>query len=196
MKLALSSGGIKMLNGVYEDVKSRMGKTIEATSKEFGRVRTGRATPSLLEGISIKAYGDQLPVNQVATISIPQPRVIRIQPFDKANLGALEKAIQTSDLGVNPRNDGVTIIVELPSLSEERRQELAKIIQKKGEEMKVAIRNVRRDGNDEIKMLEEEKEISEDDRDRGLKKIQEITDDFVKKIDELVSKKEKEIMEF
>ncbi|HOO57234.1 MAG TPA: ribosome recycling factor [bacterium] len=185
-----------MLNGVYEDVKSRMDKTIEATSKEFGRVRTGRATPSLLEGISIKAYGDQLPVNQVATISIPQPRVIRIQPFDKANLGALEKAIQTSDLGVNPRNDGVTIIVELPSLSEERRQELAKIIQKKGEEMKIALRNIRRDGNDEIKMLEEEKEISEDDRDRGLKKIQDITDDFVKKIDELVSRKEKEIMEF
>ncbi len=196
MKSVLSSGGIKMLNGVYEDVKSRMDKTIEATSKEFGRVRTGRATPSLLEGISIKAYGDQLPVNQVATISIPQPRVIRIQPFDKANLGALEKAIQTSDLGVNPRNDGVTIIVELPSLSEERRQELAKIIQKKGEEMKIALRNIRRDGNDEIKMLEEEKEISEDDRDRGLKKIQDITDDFVKKIDELVSRKEKEIMEF
>jgi ribosome recycling factor len=185
-----------MLEGVYKDIRERMEKTVETAGREFGRIRTGRATPALLDGIMIDAYGSKMPLNQVATISVPQPRLLKLQPFDKTNMSAIEKAIMTSDLGINPRNDGHSVIVEIPTLSEERREELAKRVRKHGEEMKVAIRNVRRDGNDELKMIEEEKEISEDDLDRGLKKVQEITDDYIKKIDDLVDKKEKEIREF
>lgn len=185
-----------MLEEVYKDLKGRMEKTVETAAREFGRIRTGRATPALLDGITVEAYGGKMPLNQVSTISVPQPRILKLQPFDKNNMAAIERAIMTSDLGINPRSDGHTVIVEIPTLSEERRDELAKMVRKRGEEMKVAIRNVRRDGNDELKMLEEEKEISEDDLERGLKKVQEITDDYIKKIDELIEKKEKEIREF
>jgi ribosome recycling factor len=185
-----------MLEDVYKDLTARMDKTIETAVRELGKIRTGRATPALLEGMFVDAYGSKMPLNQVATISVPQPRVLKLQPFDKANMGAIERAIMTSDLGITPRSDGHSVIVEIPTLSEERREELAKLVHKRGEEMKVAIRNVRRDGNDELKMLEEEKEISEDDLDRGLKKVQELTDKFIEKVDELIAKKDKEIMEF
>jgi len=187
---------MKMLEDVFKEIRGNMDKTVEITLREFGKIRTGRATPALLDGISVEAYGSTLPLNQVATISVPLPRILKLQPFDKGNMGAIEKAIQKSDLGIMPRNDGHHITVEIPTLTEERREELAKVVRKKGEEMKVAIRNVRRDGKDEIEMLEEEKEISEDDRERGIKKLQEITDEFTKKIDELIEKKEKEIKEF
>ncbi len=185
-----------MIEEVYKELRSNMDKTVDVTVREFGKIRTGRATPSLLEGIMVEAYGSEMPLNQVATISVPQPRILKLMPFDKANIGAIERGILKSDLGIMPRNDGHNIVVEIPSLSEERREELAKLVRKKGEEMKVAIRNVRRDGNDEVKLLEEEKEISEDDRERAIKKIQDITDEFIKRIDELVEKKEKEIKEF
>ena len=185
-----------MLEDVYKDLKGRMEKTVETASREFGRIRTGRATPALLDGITVEAYGSHLPLNQVATISVPQPRLLKLQPFDKGNMNSIERAIQTSDLGIMPRNDGHHIIVELPSPSEERREELAKQVRKKGEEMKVAIRNIRRDGKEQIELYEEEKEITEDDKERGLKKLQEITDEYIKKIDGHVEKKEKEIKEF
>lgn len=185
-----------MLEDTFKDIRANMEKTIEITHREFGKIRTGRATPALLDGITVEAYGSNLPLNQVATISVPQPRILKLQPFDKGNLGTIEKAIQKSDLGIMPRNDGHHITVEIPTLTEERRDELAKVVRKKGEEMKVAIRNVRRDGKDEIEMLEEEKEISEDERERGIKKLQDITDEYTKKIDEMIEKKEKEIKEF
>ncbi len=185
-----------MIEELFSEIRGNMEKTVEHTVREFGRIRTGRATPALLDGITVEAYGSQLPLNQVATISVPQPRVLRLQPFDKGNMNVIEKAIQASDLGIMPRNDGHHVIVELPSPTEERREELAKQVRKKGEEMKVAIRNIRRDGKDQIELFEEEKEITEDDKDRGLKKLQEVTDEYIRKIDELVDKKEKEIKEF
>ncbi len=185
-----------MLDEVFEDLRARMEKTLDTAVKDFARVRTGRATPALLDGIAADAYGAKMPINQLATISAPQPRLLKLQPFDKSNLSLIEKAISSSELGIMPRNDGHNIFVEIPMLSEERREELAKGVRKKGEEMKVALRNLRRDGNDEIKMLEDEKEITEDDIDRGLKKIHEITDEYIAKIDDAVDKKEKELREF
>lgn len=185
-----------MLDDLYADVRDRMEKTIDATKREFNRVRTGRATPELLDGINVEVYGADMKINQLATIAVPQPRTLTVTPFDKNNLSAIERAISTSELNITPRNDGSRIFLEIPALTEERRQELAKRIRKKGEEMKIAIRNVRRDGNDECKMYEQEKEISEDDCKRGLDKIQEITDEYTKKIDELIDAKEQEIMEF
>ena len=185
-----------MLDELFADIKDRMDKTVETTVKDFSKVRTGRATPELLDDIHIEVYGAAMRLNQVASIAVPQPRLLRVSPFDIGNINAIERAISTSDLGIHPRNDGRHIMLELPALTEERRKELVKTIRKKAEEKKVAIRNVRRDGNDELKLYEDEKEISEDDRDRGLKKIQELTDEYIKKIDELVEKKDKEIMEF
>jgi ribosome recycling factor len=185
-----------MLDELFKEMRGSMEKTVEHTVREFGRIRTGRATPALLDGITVEAYGSHLPLNQVATISVPQPRLLRLQPFDKGNMNSIERAIQASDLGIMPRNDGLHIIVELPSPTEERREELAKQVRKKGEEMKVAIRNIRREGKEQIELYEEEKEITEDDKERGLKKLQEITDEYIKKIDGHVEKKEKEIKEF
>ena len=185
-----------MLQETFNDIEDRMQKTLEAAAREFGRTRTGRATPELVENIQVDAYGSKMPLNQLGSIAIPQPRIIKISPFDQGNLNAIEKAISTSDLGIQPRNDGNFIIVEIPALTEERRKDLVKVVKKKGEEMKVALRNVRRDGNDEVKLLESEKEISEDEKERGLKQIQEITDKYTEKLDDMIEKKEQEIMEF
>ncbi len=185
-----------MLDDLYADVKDRMNKTIEVTKREFNSIRTGRATPALLDGINVEIYGSNMKINQLATIAIPQPRTIMITPFDKNNLSPIERAVSTSELNITPRNDGNRVIIEIPALTEERREELAKQVRKKAEEKKIAIRNVRRDGNDECKMYEEEKEISEDDCKRGKDKIQEITNEYIKKIDELVEAKVNEIMEF
>ena len=185
-----------MLDQVYADLKERMQKTVDAAGREFARIRTGRATPALLDRISIQAYGSQMPLNQVATISVPQPRMLVVQPFDKNNLVLIEKAIQTSDLGIMPRNDGKNVFIDIPPLTEERRIELVKQMKKTGEEMKVAVRNIRRDGKDEVELLKEEKEISEDDMKRGLDQVQKLTDEATDKIDELMQSKEKEIMEF
>jgi len=185
-----------MIEETFADIEDRMQKTVEATAREFGRTRTGRATPELLDGITVEVYGATMQLKQVASLAVPQPRVLKIAPFDQSNVGAIERAISMSDLGITPRSDGKFVVIEIPALTEERRKELVKVIKKKAEEKKVALRNIRRDGNDEIALLEEEKEISEDDRDRGLKKIQELTDKYTTKIDELIEKKEKEILEF
>jgi ribosome recycling factor len=185
-----------MLDDVYADVRARMDKTIEATKSDFSAIRTGRATPALLDRVSAEAYGSPMPINQLATISVPQPRLLVIQPFDKGNITLIEKAIQTSDLGINPRNDGKSIFLDIPPLTEERRTELVKQMKKVGEEMKVAIRSIRRDARDEVDLLEEEKEISEDDQKRGHDEIQKLHDEYIKKIEELMRKKESDIMEF
>lgn len=185
-----------MLEDVFADIKDRMQKTHDTAARDFSHIRTGRATPALLDRVHAEAYGQPMPVKQLATIAVPQPRMIVIQPFDKGNLTLIEKAIQASDLGINPRNDGKNIFLDIPPLTEERRKELVKQMKKIGEEMKVAIRNVRRDGKDEIELLKEEKEISEDDMKKGLDELQKITDDFTKQIEELMKGKEKEIMEF
>ena len=185
-----------MLDDVYSDVRARMKKTLDATAGEFGTIRTGRAAPSLLDRITAEAYGSRLPINQLATISVPQPRLLVVQPFDKGNVSLIEKAIQTSDLGINPRNDGKNIFLDIPPLTEERRTELVKQMKKIGEEMKVAIRNIRRDARDEVELLESEKEISEDDQKRANDEIQKIHDEYIAKIEELMKKKEDEVMEF
>lgn len=185
-----------MLEELYKDIEDRMNKTLDSAVKEFSRTRTGRATPELLDGITVEVYGSAMPLNQLSTIAVPQPRILKIAPFDQSNIGAIERAISMSDLGITPRNDGRQVIIEIPALTEERRKELAKVVRKKGEEKKVAMRNVRRDGNDEIKMLLDEKEISEDDRDRAVKKVQDLTDKYTAKLDDAVAKKEQEIMEF
>lgn len=185
-----------MLEELYSDVEDRMKKAIESAVREFSRTRTGRATPELLDGITVEVYGASMPLNQLATVAVPQPRILKIAPYDQGNINAIERAISMSDLGITPRNDGRQVIIEIPALTEERRKELAKVVRKKGEEKKVAIRNIRRDGNDEIKMLLDEKEISEDDRDRAVKKVQDLTDKYMAKMDETIKKKEDEIMEF
>lgn len=185
-----------MLDDIYADARVRMDKTIEATKSDFSAIRTGRATPALLDRVSAEAYGASMPINQLATISVPQPRLLVIQPFDKGNITLIEKAIQTSDLGINPRNDGKSIFLDIPPLTEERRTELVKQMKKVGEEMKVAIRSIRRDARDEVDLLKEEKEISEDDQKRGHDEIQKLHDEYIKKIEELMRKKESDIMEF
>lgn len=185
-----------MVEEIFNDIVNRMHKTIETIDREFSHIRTGRATPALLDRIMVDAYSAKMPINQLATISIPQPRTIIVMPFDKSNLPKIEKAINASDLGINPNNDGKNIILEIPMLTEERRKDLAKVIHKKAEESKIAIRNIRREGKEKIEKMEEEKKITEDELKKNLDKLQKHTDDFIKKIDDIVVKKEKEIMSF
>jgi ribosome recycling factor len=180
---------------IRTETEQRMQKVIESFKKELSRIRTGRATPALLDGLSVDYYGSPVPVNQVANISVPDARMIVIQPWEKNMISAIEKAIQTSDLGLNPQNDGNLIRLPIPPLSEERRKDIFKNCKKIGEDNKVAIRNVRRDGNDKLKKEEKEKVITQDEEKKGLEEIQKITDRFVKTIDELLVQKEKEVME-
>jgi len=172
-----------------------MEKSIEALKKDFTKVRTGRASVSLLDDIRIDYYGTPTPLNQVGTLTVPEPRLITIQPWEKKLIPEIEKAIMKSDLGLNPASDGNLVRIAIPSLTEERRKEMVKVIKRMGEEAKIAIRNARRDANETLKKLEKEKEISEDDLKRGEKEVQELTDSFVKKCDDVVSAKEKEVME-
>ncbi|MDY6910266.1 MAG: ribosome recycling factor [Thermodesulfobacteriota bacterium] len=184
-----------MLNDVYEDCKDRMNKVIANLEKDFKRLRTGRASVSLLEGIRVDYYGASTPLNQLATLSVPEPRLILIQPWDQSAIGEVEKAILKSELGLTPMNDGKIIRINIPPLTEERRRDLVKLVKKMAEEAKVAVRNVRRDANEMIKDLKKEKEISEDDAFKAQEEVQKITDDFIKKVDELSAAKEKEILE-
>ncbi|MBQ4491947.1 MAG: ribosome recycling factor [Deltaproteobacteria bacterium] len=172
-----------------------MEKTVEALKKDFGRVRTGRASASLLENIMVDYYGTPTPINQVGTLAVPEPRMITIQPWEKKIIGEIEKAILKSDLGLNPDSDGQIIRVVIPPLTEERRREMTKMTKKMGEESKVALRNLRRDANEKLKKMEKDKELTKDDLKRGEKEIQDLTDSYVKKIDEIVAAKDKEIME-
>jgi ribosome recycling factor len=184
-----------MYKDVIDKTRGGMDKAIEALKKEFSRVRTGRASVTLLDDIRIDYYGTPTPLNQVGTLTVPEPRLITIQPWEKKLIPEIEKAILKSDLGLNPASDGVLVRIAIPALTEERRKEMVKLIKRMSEDAKIAIRNVRRDGNEAMKKLEKDKELSEDELKRGEKDIQDLTDQFVKKADEVVAAKEKEVME-
>ncbi|MFE5428075.1 ribosome recycling factor [Peribacillus simplex] len=180
---------------VISNAKTKMEKAIGAYTRELASIRAGRANASLLDRISIDYYGSPTPVNQVAGISVPEARLLVIQPYDKTVLGEIEKAILKSDLGLNPSNDGSVIRIAIPALTEERRKELVKVVKKEAEEAKIAVRNVRRDANDDLKKLEKSGEITEDDLRGYVEDIQKMTDGNITKIDEITKDKEKEILE-
>lgn len=179
-------------SSVYTTAKERMKKTQESLLRDFNTIRTGRATPSLLDRLVVTAYGTDMPINQVATVAVPDARMLTIQPYDKSNLGAIEKAILKSDLGINPVNDGVIIRLAFPPLNEERRKELVKTAKKLTEEAKVAVRNIRRDMIDSIKKM---KDATEDEVKKGQDEIQKITDKSIEELTKAFAAKEKEIME-
>lgn len=183
-----------MHNEILKEAKSKMTKSIQNLKSDLATIRSGRANASILDNVTVDAYGSQMPVNQVATISIPEARSIVVQPWDKAILGEIEKAIQKSDLGLNPNNDGSVIRINLPELTEDRRKEMVKQVKAKGEDAKISIRNIRRNENDKIKVLEKSEHASEDEIKQGLDEIQKITDKFIAEIDEVVQHKEKDIM--
>jgi ribosome recycling factor len=172
-----------------------MQKAIDATRREFAAIRTGRATPALLERITVDYYGVQTPVTQVATITVPEPRLLVVQPWDKQMVKDIERAIQKSELGLVPSTDGAVIRLPIPSLTEERRRDLVKVVRKHAEEGRVAIRNIRREHKDKLEQLEKGGKISEDDSRRGVDELQKLTDRSIKEIDTLLSAKEAEIME-
>lgn len=180
---------------VLEELRQGMDKSIDSFNSELAKVRTGRASTALLDGIKVDYYGTPTPLNQLATISAPESRLITIQPWDINSIGEIEKAIMKSDLGLTPQNDGKIIRITIPTLTEERRKELVKLVKNMAEDYRVALRNQRRDSNDFLKELKKEKEISEDDFFRLQDRVQEVTDEYVKKVDELVKQKEQEIME-
>ena len=179
----------------YQEFSNKMEKTLEVLASEFGAVRAGRANAQVLDRISVEYYGVDTPIGQVGSISSPDPRTLIIQPWDTSILKAIEKAIQTSDLGINPQNDGRIIRLSFPQLTEERRKELTKTVKKMGEDSKVAIRNLRREANDEMKKLEKNHEITEDELKKALDDIQKATDKTTKEIDDIIAAKDKEIME-
>jgi ribosome recycling factor len=180
---------------VYDETKQRMTKALDAFRHELSKLRTGRASISILDGVRAEYYGNLTPLNQLATMGTPDSRTIVIQPWDQSSLQAIEKAIQKSDLGLNPVNDGRLIRLPIPPLNEERRKDLVKIIKKHGEECKVSIRNARRDSLVLMKKMEDESKITEDDLKKGETQIQRLTDDFIKQIDDTAAHKEKDIME-
>ena len=182
-----------MNNGDYKEFSAKMEKTVEVMQSDFASVRAGRANAAVLDQIRVDYYGTPTPVQQIGTISSPDPRTLIIQPWESSLLREIEKAIQTSDLGINPQNDGRVIRLVFPQLTEERRKELAKQVKKYGEDSKVAVRNIRRDAMEKFKAQKKKSEITEDDFKNIEKDMQKITDDFVKKIDELVAKKDKEL---
>ncbi|MGD9123451.1 MAG: ribosome recycling factor [Desulfarculaceae bacterium] len=185
-----------MIEDTKQESKQAMDKAIEALKRDFKRVRTGRATPAILDSVRADYYGTPTPLNQMASLSVPEPRLILIKPWDPSSCEAIEKAILKSDLGLTPQNDGKVVRIAIPPLTEERRKELVKVVRKMGEDTKVAVRNARRDANEMLKEFKKEGEISEDDSFRGQEQIQKLTDEFVAKVDELIEEKEKEILEF
>ncbi|MFD1204180.1 MULTISPECIES: ribosome recycling factor [Sporosarcina] len=184
-----------MPKAVLDQTKDKMEKAVGALTRELASIRAGRANASLLDRISVLYYGAPTPLNQMAGISVPEPRLLVVQPYDKTTLGDIEKAILKSDIGITPSNDGSVIRLAVPALTEERRKELVKQVKKEAEDSKVAIRNIRRDANDELKKLEKNSEITEDELRRGGEEIQKLTDSFIEKIDEVAKEKENEIME-
>ena len=179
---------------VLLDAEEKMEKCIHFLHQEFAGVRTGKASPSLVENVTVSYYGSPTRLRELAGISTPDPRLIVINAYDPTSLAAIEKAIQAANLGLNPMNDGRVIRVPVPELSGERRAEMAKILKRQSEEARVAIRSVRRDANEHVKVLQKESKITEDERDNALKDIQKNTDDYIKKVDDLLASKEKEIM--
>ncbi|MFH1984697.1 MAG: ribosome recycling factor [Pseudomonadota bacterium] len=185
-----------MIESTIKETRERMAKTTEAMKVELSRVRTGRASLSLLDGVRVDYYGTYTPLNQMASLSVPESRLITIQPWDTSVLKEIEKAILKSDLGLTPSNDGKLIRLAIPPLTEARRKDLVKVVYKIGEEHKVAVRNIRRDSNELLKMAKKDGDISEDDAFKGQDRVQETTDEFIKAIDDLTKAKEKEILEF
>jgi ribosome recycling factor len=183
------------VNIVLEETKRKMDRAIEVFRGELSRLKTGRASAAMLADIKADYYGTPTPVNQMATVTVPESRLLLIQPWDASQIPAVEKAILASDIGLTPANDGKVIRIAVPALTEERRKEIAKVARKYAEETRVCIRNLRRDANEEIKKLEKEKKISQDESKKGQEKIQELTDRKIKTVDELLCGKEKEIME-
>jgi len=184
-----------MLSEVLIDVENRMGKSLNSLDSELKSIRIGKASPALLDNIRVEYYGSSVPLNQVSNISAPEPRLLVIQSWEQNMVAEINKAIQKSELGLNPSTDGNIIRIPIPPLSEERRKETAKLVGKLGEDSKIALRNIRRDANDRLKAAQKSKEISEDEQRKGQNQVQEIIDKYVKKIDELVALKEKEIIE-
>ena len=184
-----------MFKDIFATHEDKMKKSLEALRREYSSLRAGRATPALLDKVNVDYYGTPTPVNQVANVSVPEARMITIQPWEKTMLGAIEKAILKSDLGLTPNSDGTIIRLNIPQLTKERRTELAKTIGKKAEDARVAVRNIRRDANDAIKKLEKEKVATEDDSKKAQEDMQKVTDKYIKEIDNTMAAKEKEIME-
>ncbi len=185
-----------MIDEILSECRGKMNKSVSALKKDFMKIRTGRASTALLDGIKVDCYDTQMPLEQVATLSVPENRLIMIKPWDQSIIGEIEKSILKSELGLTPMNDGKIIRISIPPLTEERRKDLAKLAKKIAEENKISIRNHRREANELVKELKNEKEISEDEMYRSQEEVQKITDEFIKKIDEITAEKEKEILEF
>ena len=185
-----------MKDEILSELREKMAKSGEALKREFKRIRTGRASKALLDGVRVDCYDTQMPLEQIASISVPETRLIVIQPWDQSIIGNIEKAILKSELGLTPMNDGKIIRISIPPLTAERREELAKLARKMSEENKITIRNHRREANELFKELKNEKDISEDELHKAYNEVQKITDEFIKKIDEITAEKEKEIIEF
>jgi ribosome recycling factor len=184
-----------MLDELYKKTEDHMHKTLENLVHELSSIRTGKASPAILDVIRVDYYGQSVPIKQIANISVPDPRTLAIQPWDRSMIGEIDKAIQASDLGLNPQNDGGVIRLPIPILTEERRRDLVKVVKRIGEDARIAVRNVRRDANEKIKRLEKEHELSEDAMRQKQDAIQKLTDAFIKKVDESVAAKEKEVLE-
>jgi len=177
------------------EARSQMEKSIEAMRREFASVRTGKATPALLDMVRVDAYGSKMPINQVATVSAPEARMLIVQPWDKSLMHAIEKAIQTAELGLNPANDGNVIRVPIPALTEERRKDMVRMLHKLAEEGRVAIRHARQEANKDLKRRQQAHELSEDDVHRQMDEVQKLTDSYIQKVEELLKTKEQEVME-
>ena len=184
-----------MVNDVLKELQASLDKAIEALKRDLGKVRTGRASVSILDGIRVEYYGTPTPLNQIASLNVPDPRLITIKPWEKSLIPEIERTIRASQLGLNPSSDGEIVRLPMPPLTEERRKELVKMVRRLAEEAKVALRGARRDANEMLKEFQKEKEITEDEEKQGLKKVQDATDAAVVKVDEIVAKKEKEILE-
>jgi ribosome recycling factor len=190
----VTMAAIPALKDSFAQLKTRMEKAVEDFRREMASQRTGRASVHMLDGVTVDAYGSQMPLNQLANVSAPEPQLITVQPWDTSLMGAIEKAIRSGDLGLNPMNDGKLIRVPVPALTEERRKEMVKHLHKILEEHRTAIRNIRRDGNDLIKKAMKDKKITEDEERGALEQMQKLTDDEIKKMEELAKNKEKEVM--
>jgi ribosome recycling factor len=190
-----SMASVPGLKDTYVQLKTRMDKAVEDFRKELAATRTGRASVHMLDSVSVDYYGSQMPLNQIAQVHASEPQLITVQPFDPTSLAAIEKAIRTADLGLNPMNDGKLVRVPVPPLTEERRKDMVKHLHRVLEEHRTAVRNIRRDGNDAIKKTMKDKKITEDEEKRALEEIQKLTDDEIRKMEDMSKAKEKEVME-
>lgn len=184
-----------MIELVLDEAEEKMINALEATKRDFSRIRTGKASPALLDGIRVEYYGSQLPIRQVANVSAPEPRLLVVQPWDREALPAIEKAINKSEIGLNPLNDGVVVRLPIPSLTEERRKDLVKQVKRLAEEGRVSVRNARRQQIEELRTLQKESDITEDELHKGMDLIQELTDKYIEQMEEILKSKEDEIME-